>query len=137
MAFNKNILTFSFTSAAVTVMIGAFGAHYLKTKVAEGILTTDNLQSFETGVRYQMYHTLSLILIVLLSEKLNERFSKIACRLFIIGIILFSGSVYLLSTQALTGLSLKWLGPVTPLGGLCFISGWILLLLAVFKTKPE
>ena len=132
----KSILVFCSVSGAVAVMLGAMGAHYLKSKVGDGILTTENLQSFETGVRYEMYHTLALLLIVLLSEKLNSKLVKYISWFFISGIFLFSGSIYLLSTKSLIGIeNFAWLGPVTPLGGLCFITGWILLLIASLKSN--
>ena len=132
----KSILIFCSLSGAVAVVLGAMGAHYLKRKISEGIITTENLQSFETGVRYQMYHTLALLLIALLAEKLNPKFVKYIFGLFITGIFLFSGSIYILSTKSLMGIeNILWLGPITPLGGLCFITGWIVLLFATLKSE--
>jgi len=110
--------------AAIAVMLGAFGAHALKAK-----LQTDMLQVFETGVRYQMYHSLALIFIGILSEKIKTKSISYAGNLFIAGILFFSGSLYLLSTKEIfAGGSLKFLGPVTPLGGLCFLAGWCMIL---------
>ena len=117
--------------AAIAVMLGAFGAHALKAK-----LPTDMLQVFETGVRYQMYHSLALIFTGMLSEKIISNSVRYAGNLFIAGIFLFSGSLYLLSTKEIFGGgSLNFLGPVTPLGGLCFLAGWIMILYAVVKNK--
>jgi len=94
------------------------------------------LQVFETGVRYQMYHSLALILTGILFEKINS--VKYAGNFFIAGIIFFSGSLYLLSTKEIfTDGSMKFLGPVTPLGGLCFLVGWGMLLYALIKNKQQ
>ena len=117
--------------AAIAVILGAFGAHALKAK-----LETDMLQVFETGVRYQMYHSFALILTGILSEKFKSQSVKYAGNLFIMGILFFSGSLYLLSTKEIYGGgSMQFLGPVTPLGGLCFLSGWGMLLHALVKNK--
>lgn len=129
---NKNFLKAGIAFAATAVILGAFGAHALKEKIGP-----DQLQVFDTGVRYQFYHALALLIVFLLSEKLNSPLLKYSGRLFIAGIFLFSGSVYLLSTRELLGADgLKnVIGPVTPLGGLCFISGWILLLIASMRPN--
>ncbi|MFA6260256.1 MAG: DUF423 domain-containing protein [Bacteroidia bacterium] len=109
--------------AAFAVILGAFGAHVLKS-----ILTEQQLQSYEAGVRYHVMHVLAILLGALYAGKLPDRVLRVAYRLFFTGIILFSGSIYLLTTgPALLNMSFKWLGPVTPLGGLCFISGWLWL----------
>jgi uncharacterized membrane protein YgdD (TMEM256/DUF423 family) len=115
--------------AAIAVGLGAFGAHALKAR-----LQADMLQVFETGVRYQMYHSMALILTGLLSEKINS--IKYAGNFFIAGILLFSGSLYLLSTKEIfSDGTMNFLGPVTPLGGLCFLAGWGILLYALVKNK--
>src|SRR5204863_827524 len=104
-------------AAALAVMLGAFGAHALKEKLA-----SDQLQVFETGVRYQMYHALALIFVAVLSDKINSSLLTVSGYLFLSGIVLFSGSLYLLSARNLLGIeNWKFLGPVTPLGGMCFI----------------
>lgn len=111
-------------NAFLSVALGAFGAHYLKQK-----LTPDKLDVFQTGVHYHMIHAVALILIALMSEKLANSSMVNASGWFIfIGIILFSGSLYALS---LTGL--KFFGPITPLGGLSFLIGWVLLAIAAYK----
>ena len=119
--------------AALAVVLGAFGAHALKAK-----LEPDQLQVFETGVKYQMYHSLALIFTGILSTLFKSNSIKYAGNLFIAGIILFSGSLYLLSTKEILEIgSMKFLGPVTPLGGLCFLAGWGMLLHALIKNKQS
>jgi uncharacterized membrane protein YgdD (TMEM256/DUF423 family) len=118
--------------AALSVAFGAFGAHALKAR-----LDANQLQVFETGVKYQVYHALALILLGILFEKFNSQATVYAGYFFLAGILFFSGSLYLLSAKNLLGIeSWKFLGPVTPIGGLCFITGWILLFMSVIKTKP-
>ncbi|RXZ84184.1 DUF423 domain-containing protein [Paenibacillaceae bacterium] len=112
--------------AMLAVMIGAFGAHGLEGRVEESLLAT-----FETGARYHMYHALGLILIgILLERRGNSRRLLWAGRLMQIGIILFSGSLYVLTLSGITKL-----GAVTPLGGVAFIVGWCLI--AVEMMKPN
>lgn len=112
-------------NAFLSVALGAFGAHYLKTKIP------DKIDVFQTGVHYHMIHAVALLVIALLSDKLgNNALVNASGWAIFIGIILFSGSLYALST---TGL--KVFGPITPLGGLSFLVGWILLALAVLKLK--
>ena len=124
----KRFLAFSGFSGAMAVALGAMGAHYLKQLLEAGYITSANLQAFETGVKYQIYHTIALLIIGLLSEKFNSKTLQKAGFCFMIGIVLFSGSLYLLSTASLIGLTkTHWLGPITPIGGLFFIIGWILL----------
>jgi uncharacterized membrane protein YgdD (TMEM256/DUF423 family) len=113
----KNLIIAAAISGALAVMLGAFGAHALKT-----ILTAEQLQVFETGVRYHFYHTIALLLTGILYREYTNKFLVWAGNLFITGIILFSGSLYVLS---ITGF--KMLGMVTPVGGVCFIAAWVLL----------
>ena len=129
----RNFLIGGIALAAIAVILGAFGAHALKAK-----LESDMLQVFETGVRYQMYHSLALILTGILSSTYKSSSIRYAGNFFIAGIIFFSGSIYLLSTKEILGAgSLSFLGPVTPLGGLCFLTGWGMLLHAVIKNKQS
>ena len=124
--------------ALLSVVLGAFAAHALKSKVEEGVLTPYNLHSFQTGVTYQMYHSLALLLVAVFFEKTPSRFLTLSGYFFIAGILLFSGSLYLLSTQKLLfQASLSWLGPITPLGGICFITGWLLLFLSFYKERTQ
>lgn len=126
----KTFIQIAALAGALAVILGAFGAHALKEK-----LEVSQLQVFETGVKYQFYHSFALIFTALLIIKFPEKtllhYSGWA---FIIGVILFSGSLYLLSTKDLLGIaSWKWLGPITPLGGLAFIVGWVCMLIAMFN----
>lgn len=121
--FSKTLLIFGILFGFLSVAFGAFGAHALKTK-----LTTEYLNVFEVGVRYQMVHALLLILIACIFQYHPTCYIQIAGFLTIAGIIIFSGSLYLL---ALTGIT-KW-GAVTPVGGLFLLFGWLLLLIGVIK----
>jgi uncharacterized membrane protein YgdD (TMEM256/DUF423 family) len=116
--------------AGLAVILGAFGAHALK-----GRLSFSELQVFETGVKYQFYHSLALIILYLIYDRLKPALLNWSGILMIGGIIFFSGSLYLLSTAETSGLPSmkKFLGPITPLGGLMFIGGWVLLLVASLK----
>ncbi len=117
-------------AGGLAVILGAFGAHGLK-----GRLTPDQLISFETGVRYQMFHALALFACAWLRER-GLAGAGVAGGLFLAGMLLFSGSIYLLATRDLTGLTgWRWLGPVTPLGGLCLIAGWIALLASALRMR--
>ena len=114
--------------AAIAVAAGAFGAHALAERV-----TPERLQTFETAVRYQMYHALALLACGLLGEGWR-RSLDVAAWLFTAGILIFSGSLYLL---VLTDTA--WLGAITPIGGVAFISGWIALAVAIVRadrTRP-
>lgn len=114
-------------SGFFAVVIGAFAAHGLKQ-----ILAPELIEVVKTGVQYQMYHALALLLVALwLSHKPDVRGLKAGGLAFILGSLLFSGSLYALALGAP-----RWLGPVTPLGGLCFLMGWVLLLVAAWRTKP-
>lgn len=104
-------------SAAVAVMLGAFAAHGLR-----GRLTPELASTFEVAVRYQMYHALGLLAVAWAAARWPGGAMRGAGILFVAGTVIFSGSLYLL---ALTGQ--KWLGAITPLGGLAFIAGWLLL----------
>ncbi|RMF28099.1 MAG: DUF423 domain-containing protein [Cyanobacteria bacterium J083] len=112
---------------ASSVAAGAFASHALKSTLSAQALTT-----FETGARYQMYHALALLITsLLLTQSPNtQNYLIVASWAFIIGILLFSGSLYILS---LTGI--KWLGAITPLGGVSFLLGWLALLLAAWHLK--
>jgi uncharacterized membrane protein YgdD (TMEM256/DUF423 family) len=116
--------------AAAAVLLGAFGAHALKER-----LDPNALQVFETGVRYQMYHALALLLLGALVPHLHFGWAAWAGRFFAAGIVLFSGSLYLLSCRSLLGLE-QWtfLGPLTPAGGLSFVAGWMFLLFSYLKS---
>ena len=111
----------------IAVILGALGSHALKE-----VLSPEQLESFTIGVRYQMTHVL-LLMIVLLTSYFEERIKQTSFWLTIVGILLFSGSIYLLNLQQLLGVKLSFLGPVTPIGGLFLIANWGFLALKAFK----
>lgn len=132
----KKWLVTGFIFAVLAIILGAFGAHGLKELVKEGYLEESSLQSFDTGARYQMYHAFAIIICGVLVKLFGEaRYIKIAGLFFVAGIILFSGSLYLLSTRSFTNLNWNWLGPITPFGGLCFIAGWLTLVIGMIRKK--
>ena len=134
----RNLVKFAGYSGAIAVALGALGAHYLKQKVTEGVLTDDNVQSFDTAVKYQVYHTLALLCIAILYDKLNRKYADFSRVCFTVGIVLFSGSIYILSTRALFGIEgLRWLGPVTPIGGVLFIVGWLALAFSAYSRRKK
>lgn len=106
--------------AGLAVAGGAFGAHALK-----AVLAPEQLIVFETGVRYQMYHALALLCVGWVENGAAAAWARRAGRLFVTGILLFSGSLYFLSFSGI-----RWVGALTPLGGLAFIGGWISLAMA-------
>jgi uncharacterized membrane protein YgdD (TMEM256/DUF423 family) len=108
------------------ILLGAFGAHALKEK-----LGASQLKSFETGVRYQMYHVM-VLLFINTNQKFNLKTKNQISFLFFLGILFFSGSIYLLTT---TSISSKILGPITPLGGLFFMIGWLFLFFKFLKKE--
>lgn len=132
-AKTKRLFILSAISGATAVVIGAFGAHSL----AEH-LSPQSLASYKTGVSYQFYHTLASILALLLFTNFKIKQFSWASVCFLIGILFFSGSIYLLTTNSITGIGMRGiLGPMTPIGGLFFIIGWVLLCLGIFKIKSE
>ncbi|MFH5883245.1 DUF423 domain-containing protein [Halalkalibaculum sp. DA3122] len=123
---SKLFLSIGAINAALAVMLGAFGAHGLKER-----LTVDMLDIFETAVQYHFYHALGLLAVGLLAIHYPESGSlKWAGWLMLAGIVIFSGSLYILSVSGI-----RWLGAITPLGGISFIAAWVLLLIAVAKTS--
>ena len=111
----------------IAVILGALGSHALKE-----VLSPEQLESFTIGVRYQMTHVL-LLMIVLLTSYFEERIKQTSFWLTIVGILLFSGSIYLLNLQHLLGVKLSFLGPVTPIGGLFLIANWGFLALKALR----
>lgn len=114
----------------IAIILGAFGAHALKK-----VLLPEQLITFETGVRYQMYHALFLLFIGM-STDLSAKTKNIITYLVVFGIILFSGSIYLLATNTLTSFDFKVIGFITPIGGLLLVLAWAVLLLHYLKKKP-
>lgn len=124
---NKTIFGTGILLGVLAVILGAFGAHAL-----EKVLSADSLQSFETGVRYQMYHAL-LLLFLSTSSQIKEERKKLVYYLLTIGIIFFSFSIYLLATNSLTGFNFKTIALLTPIGGTILILGWVVLGYRTFK----
>ena len=124
---HKGILKIAIILSAVTVILGAFAAHLLKKQIS-----ASSMMIFETGVRYQSYHAVALFISSFLYKDYGKRYCLIAAYLFLMGIFLFSGSLYLL---AYLGSAYQWIGIITPLGGLSFIAGWGMLYLSVRQTK--
>ncbi len=107
---------------ALAVVFGAFGAHFLSERLSDHALS-----SYKTGVLYHMIHSVAMLGVLAWGRSEGVNVNRVLY-LFLTGIILFSGSIYLLSTGELTGMPSGWLGPITPLGGLIFISGWVFLI---------
>jgi uncharacterized membrane protein YgdD (TMEM256/DUF423 family) len=124
---HKGFLKTAFLFAAMAVMLGAFGAHGLKK-----IINDSSLQTFETGVRYQMYHAFGLMIAAIIFNSAIEKRVLLAGKLFIAGITIFSGSLYFL---ALTENQFRFVGAITPIGGICFILGWIMLFASILDKK--
>jgi uncharacterized membrane protein YgdD (TMEM256/DUF423 family) len=112
-------------NAALVVLLGAFGAHGLKTR-----LSTEMLAVYQTAVHYHLFHALGLIVVGLVATQISDSaYLKWSGWLMLVGIILFSGSLYVLSMS-----SLRWLGMITPFGGISFIAAWILFVVAIAKS---
>jgi uncharacterized membrane protein YgdD (TMEM256/DUF423 family) len=120
---SKTIMLTATVFLAIAVVVGAFGAHALKSKIPD-----DLMQVYQTGVEYHFYHALGLLLVGILSIYWPTGLLNWSALFLALGILLFSGSLYVM---AITGI--KWLGAITPLGGLSFIAGWVLLFVAVWK----
>ncbi|RXP56163.1 DUF423 domain-containing protein [Lutibacter sp. HS1-25] len=122
-------LLFASLLGGLAIVFGAFGAHALKK-----ILTEEQLKSFETGVKYQMYHALVLLLIGFhfKLETISEKYMAIS---FVVGVVLFSFSIYGLVISSAKNKKLRFLGPITPLGGLLLVCGWCLLFYNILITS--
>ncbi len=118
---NRMILLSGAIFMALAVLLGAFGAHALKTN-----LSPEMMQVYKTGIEYQFYHALGLLLIGLIGFQIQSKYIKWSGTLISIGIIIFCGSLYIL---ALSGF--EWIGAITPIGGLSFVAGWVCLILAI------
>ena len=128
---NKRFLKIAAFMGALTVIFGAFAAHAIKSRV-----NAETLSIFETGVRYQMYHVFAIFLVGIIYKEFPFKYMIWAGNLFLVGIILFSGSLYALTFFKANGNeNMNWLGAVTPFGGTCFIVGWSLILLSLYQPK--
>lgn len=128
---NKKTLITASILGVLAVILGAFAAHGLENKVP-----AEAIETFQTGVRYQMYHAL-LLLFVAHSGYLNVSVKRRILYLVIIGVLLFSGSIYGLSTNTLTSFDFKSIAFITPIGGLLLILSWIVMLIGFIKIKAE
>lgn len=126
MKTQKYILSIAAFLGMVAVIFGAFGAHGLKK-----IVDSDAVATFNTGVRYQMYHVFALLATGLSGIPIRKK--KIISILFMVGILLFSGSIYILTFNSKIDVDLSFIGPVTPIGGLALIVGWAILAYSYWK----
>lgn len=126
---DKRILSTGAVFGFIAIILGAFGAHALKE-----VLDANQLTSFETGVKYQMYHALFLLFLGN-SNLVSEKVKKSIYFLILSGVILFSGSIYLLATKNISNIDFSIIGILTPIGGLLMIIGWILLFLNIINKK--
>ena len=126
---NKRIIISAAIFGIFAVVFGAFGAHVLK-----NMISSTQLETWHTGVQYHFYHTLGLAFLSTFARFKNNLIN-ISSYCFVFGILLFSGSLYLIALKDVMGINTKFIGPVTPLGGLLFIFGWFSLLLAALKDK--
>jgi len=126
---NRQILIIATIMGLLSVVLGAFGAHGLKEQVAP-----EMFQSFETGVKYQMYHALVLLFLGI-TTVFSDKAKRTIFWPMLIGVVMFSGSIYLLSTSEITGINFKPFALVTPLGGTVLIVSWCLLLVQCFRLK--
>lgn len=125
----KKVIATAAVLGLTAIILGAFGAHALKK-----VLTAEDLVTFETGVRYQVYHALFLLFVgttALVTDKAKKTMFWLATT----GVILFSGSIYLLATDRLMGIELKVLGPITPIGGFLLIMAWGVLFLNIIRKN--
>ena len=128
---DKKIISTAALFGIIAIILGAFGAHGLK-----HVLTIEQLTTFETGVRYQMYHALFLLFIGT-TTLINQKLKKTILNLTIIGVLFFSGSIYLLATNSLTPIDFKVIGCITPIGGLFLIFSWFLLFFDLIKPVKK
>ena len=128
---SKNLIIWAAILGILAVILGAFAAHGLKE-----LINTSSIETFNTGIRYQMYHALFLLFIGA-TPLINDKVKKQILYTTLLGILLFSGSIYGLSTNELTTFDFKSIGFITPIGGLLFIISWVILLINIMKSKVE
>ncbi len=126
---NKTIFIVGILMGITAIVFGAYGAHGL-----EGLLDPSQLDTFETGVKYQMYHALFLLILAQL-KSISQLLQKWVFVLTLFGVLFFSFSIYLLATNGLTGFDFGTIGFVTPIGGLCLIAAWTLMGYGIWKAK--
>jgi len=128
---NKRILISAVILAIIAIILGAFGAHKLKE-----LLPKESLNAFETGVRYQMYHVFLLLFLAIFTE-IKESIKKKVYLFTMVGIVFFSGSIYLLSTSSITAIDFSLIGIITPIGGVLLIIAWGILLRSFINLKVD
>ena len=126
---NRKIMAIGSFLGITAIILGAFGAHALKK-----VLTVEELATFETGVKYQMYHALFLLFLGV-TNFLSDKSKKTITILVVLGVLFFSGSIYLLATRNITGINFKTIGIITPIGGLLLIVAWTMLMVNLLKKK--
>ena len=126
---DKKIISTGAVLGMIAIILGAFGAHALKK-----VLSIEELSTFETGVRYQMYHAFFLLFIGMIND-LSQKAKKIIYNLVLFGVLLFSGSIYVLATNSITSFDFKIIGFITPIGGLLLILAWGILLFHTLMKK--
>ena len=128
---NKIILVSATILGVLAIVLGAFGAHGLK-----ALISSESLQSFETGVRYQMYHAIVLLFIGT-STIFNSKTKKLLFYTIVFGLLFFSGSIYGLATNELSSFDFKRIAFVTPIGGLILIISWVIMLIFFLKLRSD
>ena len=126
---DKKIISTGAILGIIAIVLGAFCAHALKK-----VLSMEELSTFETGVRYQMYHAFFLLFIGMIND-LSQKAKKTIYNLVVFGVLLFSGSIYVLATNSLTSFDFKTIGFITPIGGLLLILAWGVLLFHTLMKK--
>ena len=131
----KNLFSFiAGLFGATGVAFGALGAHALKQKMQEGIITIDQLSAFDTATKYQLMHAIVLLIVAYINKDRQNKLYNIASYLIVIGVLCFSGSIYILATQNISGIHAGFiLGPITPIGGLLLISAWVCITIEAYK----
>jgi uncharacterized membrane protein YgdD (TMEM256/DUF423 family) len=131
---NKKWLLAAAIMGSTGVALGAMAGHYLKIKFELGLITEQSLHTFDTATKYQLFHALALMALASIDNKPHNKWLSYAGNLFMAGILFFSGSLYFLSTLSLSGMEfLKFLGPITPIGGIMLMLAWIFLGVAAYK----
>ena len=129
---NIGIVRSGIALALVAVLLGAFGAHALQEKV-----DASAIEIWNKGIEYQFIHAFALMLSGLLAIQFKEKLIRRSAVLFFTGIVLFSGSLYILAIRSLIPYNVSWIGPITPIGGVSFIIGWITMILAINKQNVK
>jgi uncharacterized membrane protein YgdD (TMEM256/DUF423 family) len=131
---HKGYLRTAFIIAGLSVIFGAFGAHGLR----EQNVSQRAVEIFETAVRYQFFHAIALALSGILYKEFPNKWIKTSGIFFLLGILLFSGSLYILTyATASVSPNFKWVGPITPVGGIMFIVGWVYLAIGIRNKKDD